>query len=101
MGFHLMAGTLNQASLARGRAAAAGATWMIVALAFVAWMFVPLISEVLLRAELGYAVAAAVLCGVLFALYRRPPGGEALVAGLRSVEDVVEGSSRIILTEDR
>ena len=101
MGFHLMAGTLNQASLARGRAAAAGATWMIVALAFVAWMFVPLISEVLLRAELGYAVAAAVLCGVLFALYRRPPGGEALVAGLRSAEDVVEGSSRIILTEDR
>ncbi len=102
MGFHLIAGTLNQAALARGRASAAGAIWMIVAIAFVGWMFVPAVSDVLLRAELGYTAAAIVLCALLYLLYRRPPKADGeLVPATRSVEDVVEGSSRIIVTEDR
>ena len=55
MGCHLCAGTLNQAALARGRASAAAASWLAVAAAFVVWMLVPLVDDVLLRAEIGYA----------------------------------------------
>ena len=102
MGFHLAAGTLNQAALARGRARAASIIWMLVALGFVGWMFVPLISSALLRAELGYPTATAILCALLYVLYRQPPLADAeLVPARRSVEDVIEGSGGIILTEDR
>ncbi len=71
MGFHLAAGTLNQAALARGRAGAAAALWLVVATLFVVWMVVPVVSNVLLRAEVGYAGAAALLCAGLLVLYRR------------------------------
>ena len=102
MGFHLAAGTLNQAALARGRATAAGIIWMLVALAFVGWMFVPLVSSALLRAELGYPAATAILCALLYILYRQAPRADGdLVPARRSVEDVIEGSGGIILTEDR
>ena len=102
MGFHLAAGTLNQAALARGRATAASIIWLVIALAFVAWMFVPLVSSALLRAELGYPAATATLCALLYILYRCAPGGDGdLVPARRSVEDVIEGSGGIILTEDR
>jgi O-antigen/teichoic acid export membrane protein len=102
MGFHLIAGTLNQAALARGRAKAASVIWLLVALAFVGWMFVPLVESALLRAELGYPAATATLCALLYILYRRPPRADGeLVPARRSVEDVIEGSGGIILTEDR
>jgi O-antigen/teichoic acid export membrane protein len=102
MGFHLAAGTLNQAALARGRATAASVIWLVIALAFVAWMFVPLVSSALLRAELGYPAATATLCALLYILYRRAPSADGdLVPARRSVEDVIEGSGGIILTEDR
>ena len=102
MGWHLVAGTLNQAALARGRATAAGIIWMLVALAFVGWMFVPLVSSALLRAELGYPAATAILCALLYILYRQAPRADGdLVPARRSVEDVIEGSGGIILTEDR
>ena len=102
MGFHLAAGTLNQAALARGRASAAGIIWMLVALAFVGWMFVPLVSSALLRAELGYPAATAILCALLYILYRQAPRADGdLVPARRSVEDVIEGSGGIILAEDR
>jgi O-antigen/teichoic acid export membrane protein len=71
MGVHLMAGTLNQAALARGRATAAALIWLAVAGAFVAWMLLPAVSDVLLRAELGYAGSAVLLCAALWVLYRR------------------------------
>ena len=38
MGFHLIAGTLNQAALARGQAAGAAIAWLVSAGAFVIWM---------------------------------------------------------------
>ena len=102
MGFHLVAGTLNQAALARGRATAASVIWMLVALAFVGWMFVPLVSSALLRAELGYPAATSILCALLYILYRQAPRADGeLVPARRSVEDVIEGSGGIILTEDR
>ena len=73
MGFHLGAGTLNQAALARGRARAAAAAWFVAAAAFVAWLLVPAIADHLVRAEVGYAGAAALLCALLWGLYRREP----------------------------
>ena len=38
MGFHLVAGTLNQAALARGRAAWAAGTWLLAAALFLGWL---------------------------------------------------------------
>jgi hypothetical protein len=71
MGLHLVAGTLNQAALARGQAAGASAAWLASAAAFVAFMLSPLVDDQLLRAELGYAGATAVLCALLAIVYRR------------------------------
>jgi O-antigen/teichoic acid export membrane protein len=73
MGLHLTAGTFNQAALARGRAAQAAGAWLIAAVLFVVWMVVPVVDSELTRAEVGYAGAAAVLCALLYALYRRGP----------------------------
>ncbi|HEY3018949.1 MAG TPA: hypothetical protein VGJ32_02095, partial [Solirubrobacteraceae bacterium] len=61
MGLHLVAGTLNQAALARGQAGRAGAAWLGVAALFVAWTVLPLIDDQLLRVEAGYALATGVL----------------------------------------
>jgi O-antigen/teichoic acid export membrane protein len=72
MGAHLVAGTLNQAALARDHAGAAAACWLVCAAAFVAWMLSSVIDDELLRAEVGYAGAASVLCALLYAVYRRP-----------------------------
>jgi O-antigen/teichoic acid export membrane protein len=71
MGLHLCAGTLNQAALARGQARAAAGAWLLAAVAFVAWMVAPVISDQLLRAEVGYAGAAALLCAMLAGVYAR------------------------------
>jgi O-antigen/teichoic acid export membrane protein len=71
MGLHLTSGALNQAALARDRARAAAACWLLAAALFVAWMLTPAISEQLLRAEVGYAGATAVLAIALAALYRQ------------------------------
>jgi hypothetical protein len=70
MGFHLCAGTLNQAALARGRDRAAAAMWLAAAAAFVVWMVLPLVDDELVRAEVGYAGAAVLLCALLRSLYR-------------------------------
>ncbi len=73
MGFHLCAGTLNQAALARGHDRAAAAMWLIAAAAFVIWMVLPLVDDELVRAEVGYAGAAVLLCALLRSLYRGEP----------------------------
>jgi O-antigen/teichoic acid export membrane protein len=65
MGFHLMAGTFNQAKLARGRATQAAAAWLVVAALFVVWTLLPVVDDPLLRAEIGYVVATATLAGLL------------------------------------
>jgi O-antigen/teichoic acid export membrane protein len=70
MGFHLTAGTFNQAALARGRAGLAAAAWLTSAAAFVAWMAAEVVTDALTRAETGYAGATALLCALLYALYR-------------------------------
>ena len=73
MGAHLIAGTLNQAALARDRAGRAAAAWLLSAVVFVGWMVLPVIDDPLLRTEVGYAGAAALLCALLALVYRRPP----------------------------
>jgi O-antigen/teichoic acid export membrane protein len=71
MGFHLMAGTLNQAALARDDAVRAAGAWLLAAVAFLGWLVAPLVDDELLRAEIGYLGAAALLCGLLATVYRR------------------------------
>jgi len=74
MGAHLAAGTLNQAALARDHAHAAAIAWILSAALFIGWMLAPIVDDELLRAEVGYLGAAMLLCGLLTAVYRRPPG---------------------------
>jgi O-antigen/teichoic acid export membrane protein len=80
MGLHLTAGTLNQAALARGRAHQAAAAWLVVAGAFVVWMLLPVVDDELVRAEVGYAGAAGLLCALLYGLYRRRPAAPAVAS---------------------
>jgi O-antigen/teichoic acid export membrane protein len=81
MGLHLTAGTLNQAALARGRAHQAAACWLLAAGVFGVWMIVPIVDDELVRAEVGYAGAAGLLCALLYALYRRPAAAAAVAPG--------------------
>jgi O-antigen/teichoic acid export membrane protein len=72
MGFHLIAGTLNQAALARNRAALAACAWAVSALLFVGWVLAPIVSSEVLRVEIGYFGSTFVLSALLLGLYRRP-----------------------------
>jgi O-antigen/teichoic acid export membrane protein len=71
MGLHLVAGTLNQAALARGRASLASIAWLCSAALFVVLVATPTISAEVTRVEVGYFTAALVLCSLLWAIYRR------------------------------
>jgi O-antigen/teichoic acid export membrane protein len=71
MGLHLTSGALNQAALARDRARAAAGCWVCAAAAFLVWMLIAPVGEQLLRAEIGYAGATALLTLLLAMLYRR------------------------------
>jgi O-antigen/teichoic acid export membrane protein len=75
MGMHLTSGALNQAALARDQAHTAASCWIVAAVVFVVWMLVPLVSEELLRTEIGYLGATSLLALMLGAVYRRggPP----------------------------
>jgi O-antigen/teichoic acid export membrane protein len=70
MGLHLCAGALNQAALARAQAPAAALAWLGAATVFVVWLVVPVVGDGLLRAEIGYFGASAILTVCLAALYR-------------------------------
>jgi O-antigen/teichoic acid export membrane protein len=80
MGMHLASGTLNQAALARNRARAAALCWLAAATAFLGWMFVPAVSEQVLRAEIGYLGATTLLAVLLGVLYRRGQSASAASA---------------------
>jgi O-antigen/teichoic acid export membrane protein len=71
MGFHLAAGTLNQAALARGRAWAAAAAWLACAALFLTWLFTAPMEDTLLAVEIGYAATTAVLAAALWVIERR------------------------------
>lgn len=72
MGFHLVAGTFNQAALARGRAQLAAVAWLVSAGLFVAWVASGVVADAVLRVEIGYCGAAFILSCLLYGLYRRP-----------------------------
>ncbi len=84
MGFHLVAGTLNQAALARGRARPASLAWLSAAALFVVFVAAQWIGAEVTRVEVGYFVAALVLCGLLWAVYRRGPVVTADASAARS-----------------
>lgn len=71
MGLYLAAATLNQAALAQGQARRAAVCWIGCALAYIGWNLLPILDQ-FRRVEVGFALAAAVLCGLLYILYRRP-----------------------------
>jgi hypothetical protein len=73
MGLHLISGTLNQAALARGRAALAAIGWLVAAGVFVLFVAEPTIHGEVTRVEVGYFGATLVLAGLLWAVYRRRP----------------------------
>lgn len=73
MGLYLSAVTLNQAVLAQGRAHLAAICWAACAGCFVLFTALPLL-DVFRRVEVGFAVAAGVLCWLLYLVYRHPQG---------------------------
>jgi O-antigen/teichoic acid export membrane protein len=70
MGLHLIAGTLNQATLARGQARIASGVWLLCAALFLLWTVLPVVNDVLLRVEVGYLGATALLASGLYVVYR-------------------------------
>jgi O-antigen/teichoic acid export membrane protein len=72
MGLYLSAATLNQAALAKGQLRRASFCWLGCAIAFVIWILVPILSDELNRVVYGYLGAAALLCSLLYWLYRQP-----------------------------
>jgi O-antigen/teichoic acid export membrane protein len=71
MGFHLAAGTLNQAALARGRAALAATAWLACAAVFLVWLLADPLDDTLLAVEVGYCVTTALLALALWVIERR------------------------------
>ncbi len=72
MGLYLSAVTVNQACLAQGQVRRASARWIGCAAFFVAWCFLAPIGEEFRRVEVGFALTAALLLGLLFLIYRLP-----------------------------
>ena len=72
MGLYLSAATLNQAALARGQVRRASYCWIGCAIAFIIWMLVPVVPSEVTRVVVGYLGAAALLCSLLYWLYRQP-----------------------------
>jgi O-antigen/teichoic acid export membrane protein len=66
MGFHLTAGTLNQAALARRRGAQAAAAWLGSAALFLIWLLVTPLDDPVLAVELGYCATTVVLAVALW-----------------------------------
>jgi O-antigen/teichoic acid export membrane protein len=70
MGFHLTAGTLNQAALARRRGSAAAVAWLSSAAVFLVWLLVTPLDDLLLAVEIGYCATTALLATALWIVER-------------------------------
>jgi O-antigen/teichoic acid export membrane protein len=75
MGFHLTAGTLNQAALARRRGALAAAAWLVAAAAFMLWLLPSPLDDPVLEVELGYCATTALLAVALWLIERTSASG--------------------------
>lgn len=72
MGLYLCAATINQGALAQGQVRRAATRWIGCAIVFVIWTLAPVIAAVDLRVEIGFMGSAALLCGLLYLIYRDP-----------------------------
>jgi O-antigen/teichoic acid export membrane protein len=72
MGLYLCSVTVNQACIAQGQVRRAAVRWIGCAALFIAWNFVPLVSNEFRRVEIGFLLAAGVLFALLYYVYRRP-----------------------------
>ena len=68
MGFHLTAGTLNQAALARRRGAQAAVVWLTSAALFLIWLLVTPLDDQVLAVEAGYCATTALLAVALWVI---------------------------------
>ena len=68
MGFHLTAGTLNQAALARRRGAQAAVAWLASAALFLIWLLVTPLDDPVLAVEAGYCATTALLAVALWVI---------------------------------
>jgi O-antigen/teichoic acid export membrane protein len=68
MGFHLTAGTLNQAALARRRGAQAAAAWLASAALFLGWLLITPLEDLVLAVEIGYCATTALLAVALWVI---------------------------------
>jgi O-antigen/teichoic acid export membrane protein len=99
MGLYLSSVTVNQACIAQGQVRRAAARWIVCAVLFIGWNFVPLVSNEFRRVEFGFLLAAGVLFSLLYYVYRHPheraedvpaPGsGEELEARLAMLDEQV------------
>ncbi|MGI8632088.1 MAG: hypothetical protein ACR2NA_06000 [Solirubrobacterales bacterium] len=81
MGLYLAAATINQATLAQGRARRAAVCWLGCAALFVGWILVPVVDDPALRVEVGFTGAALVLVSLLGAVYAAPGDGPGMAPG--------------------
>ena len=58
--------------MARGQVRRASFCWIGCAIAFIVWIVVPIVSSEVTRVVIGYLGAAALLCSLLYWLYRQP-----------------------------
>ncbi|HEY2478670.1 MAG TPA: hypothetical protein VGI17_08055 [Solirubrobacterales bacterium] len=72
MGLYLSSVTINQACIAQGQVRRAAVRWITCAAIFIAWNFVPLVSNEQRRVEFGFLLAAGALFLLLFWVYRHP-----------------------------
>ena len=72
MGLYLSSVTVNQACIAQGQVRRASVRWIGCAAAFVAWNFLPLVTNEFRRVEIGFALAAGLLLALLVLIYRNP-----------------------------
>ena len=73
MGFHLAAGTLNQAALARRRGPQAATAWLASAAVFLLWLWLAPLDDQLLAVEIGYCATTAMLAVALWVIEAGAP----------------------------
>ena len=66
----------------------AAARWISCAGAFIAWNFLPIVSNEFRRVEIGFLLAAALLFVLLYYVYRHPRERRADVPGPGSPEEL-------------
>lgn len=88
MGLYLSSVTVNQACIAQGQVRRAALRWITCAVLFIAWNFVPIVSNEFRRVEFGFLLAAGVLFGLLYWVYRHPHERVEDVPEPRSAEEL-------------